>query len=367
MHPRLSIWAPLPPTVYLRRPRRSLPFPLEEPTCRVVAWARHGIWHGVRRLGLGEGDEVLTPAWHHGSEVEAFERAGLACRFYDCGDSREPDPDALESLLGLRVRALHLTHALGFPLDGRRWREWCDERGLFLLEDAAQAWLAAHEGTPVGSHGHLAVFCLYKTIGLAEGAAMIQADPPDPVGLDPRLGVGPLVRRHARWIAGRSALLYSAARPVRPRPKPYDPLSDFELRDPQDAPWRHTNFVLRRIVDPGAADRRRENYRVLLEGLGDLVLAPFADLPDGASPFVFPISASAKESVLARLRERGISALDLWSVPHPSLPAEDFPCAATRRASTLGLPVHQELRAADLERIVAAVRASAGTPAPSYG
>ena len=358
MHPRLSIWAPLPPSVYLRRPRRSLPFPLEEPNCRVVAWARHGIWHGVRQLGLGEGDQVLVPAWHHGSEVEAFGRAGLECRFYDCGDSLEPDPAGLESLLGPRVRALHLTHALGFPLDGRRWREWCDERGLLLLEDAAQGWLAARDGTPVGSHGDLAVFCLYKTFGLPEGAAMIQATPPPSVGLDRRIGVGPLARRHARWLAGRSALLYSAARPVRPRPKPYDPLRDFELRDPQSAPWRHTPFILRRIADPDAAARRRENYRVLLDGLRDVVLAPFATLPDGASPFVFPITTPDKEAVLARLRQQGISALDLWSVPHPSLPADQHPCAAARRASTLGLPVHQELRRFDLDRIVAATHAA---------
>jgi dTDP-4-amino-4,6-dideoxygalactose transaminase len=352
--PRLSIWPPLPPTVYLRRPARSLPFPLEEPGCRVVAWARHGLWHGVRQLGLGEGDQVLVPAWHHGSEVEAFERAGLECVFYDAGDSLDPDPAQLESLLGPRVRALHLTHALGFPADGRRWREWCDSHGLLLLEDAAQAWLAERNGRPVGSDGHLAVFCLYKTFGLAEGAAMtVAAEPPEPVGLDPRLGVGPLARRHARWIAGRSALAYRAARTLRRQAveQPYDPIRDFELRDPKDAPWRHTNFILRRIADPAAAGQRRENYRVLLAALGDAVLGPYADLPDGASPFAFPLVAPDKEAVTERLRARGIFPLDLWSVPHPSLPAEGFPVAAARRRTVLGLPVHQELRRRDLERI----------------
>jgi dTDP-4-amino-4,6-dideoxygalactose transaminase len=356
--PRLSIWPPLPPTVYLRRPRRGLPFPLEEPECRIVAWARHGLWHGVRRLGLAEGDEVLVPAWHHGSEVEAFERAGLACRFYDASDSLDPDPEPLESLLGPRVRALHLTHSLGFPADGRRWREWCDERGLLLLEDAAQAWLAERDGVPAGSHGHLAVFCLYKTFGLPEGAAMLVADPPPPVGLDRRLGLGPLARRHVRWITGRSPLAYRAVGSVRrSAPEAYDPVRDFELRDPQDAPWLHTRFVLRRVVDPGAAARRRENYRVLLEGLGESVLAPYGRLPEGASPFVMPVTAANKGELLARLRERGVFALDLWSMPHPSLPAEGFPRAAERRATTLGLPVHQELRRADLDRIIAAARA----------
>ena len=358
MHTRLSTWPPLPPGVYLRRPRRSLPFPLEEPGCRIVAWGRHAIWHGVRRHGLGEGDEVLAPAWHQGSEIEALEQAGLACRFYDCGDSLEPDAGELEGLLGPRVRALHLTHPAGFPVDARRWREWCDARGLLLVEDAAQAWLAARDGTPVGSHGHIALFCLYKTFGLPEGTAMIQADPAEPIGLDPRLGAAPLARRHARWLAGRSAVLHRASRPFSRRPQPYDPVRDFELRDPHAGPWRHTPFILRRIADPSAAARRRDNYRVLLGALSSHVAPGFGDLPDGASPFVFPLAAPAKEALLAGLREQGISALDFWSVPHPSLDVESFPGAAARRASTVGLPVHQELRRRDLDRIAAATRAA---------
>jgi dTDP-4-amino-4,6-dideoxygalactose transaminase len=357
VHPRLSIWPPLPPDVYLRRPLGRLPYPLEEPDCRVIAWARHGVWHGVRQLGLGEGDELLVPAWHHGSEVEALHRAGVGVRFYDCAPGElAPDADELEALLGERVRGLYLTHALGFPQDSARWRDWCDARGLLLIEDAAQAWLASEDGRPVGSSGDLAFFCLYKTFGLPEGAAMIQASPPPPVGLDRRLGALELARRHGMWLAGRSAVAYAASAPLR-RPKVYDPARDFELRDPHSAPWSHTPFVLRRISDPAAAGRRRENYAALLAGLGDLVAQPFASLPAGASPFVFPIASERKPRLLAGLREQGIGGLDLWAVPHPSLPVDRFPGAAARRARLVGLPVHQELRPVDIERMVAAVRA----------
>ena len=363
VHPRLSIWPPLPPDVYLRRPLQRLPFPLEEPDCRVVAWARHAVWHGVRRLGLGAGDEMLVPAWHHGSEIEALARAGVTCRFYDCApDTAAPDSDELEHLLRPGVRALYLTHALGFPQDIGRWRAWCDARDLLLIEDAAQAWLALHAGQPVGSTGDLAVFCLYKTFGLPEGAAMIQASPPAPVGLDTRLGAVELARRHGMWLAGRSGIAYAASRPLR-RPKPYDPVGDFDLRDPESAPWAHTPFVLRRISDPAAAGQRRHNYATLGAALDELVAAPFAHLAPGASPFVFPIAVEAKAGVLARLREHGIVGLDLWSLPHPSLPVERFPGAASRRATIIGLPVHQELRPVDLERIVAAVRIAGARPA----
>jgi dTDP-4-amino-4,6-dideoxygalactose transaminase len=358
VHPRLSIWAPLPPDVYLRRPALPLPFPLEDPNCRILAWARHGVWHGLKGLGIKSGDELLVPAWHHGSEVEAVEQMGACCRFYDAGESLEPDPSELEALLGPRVRALYLTHPLGFPADSAKWRRWCDDRGLFLVEDAAQAWLATRDGAPVGSWGDLAVFCLYKTFGLPEGAAMLQATPPAAVGLDPRLGALELARRHGMWLAARSSLVYAASAPLR-RPQPYDAARDFELRDPASAPWRHTPFVLSRISDPNAAARRRANYRALSASLAEFVPAPFATLPAGASPFVFPIASDYKENLLGRLRGRGIGALDLWAVPHPSLPVDQFPVAARRRATTIGLPVHQELRLTDLARIAEAVRAFA--------
>lgn len=321
----------------------------------MVAWARHGVWHGVRALGLGAGDGVLVPAWHHGSEVEALLRVGLECRFYDSGALLEPDPAELEGLLDSGVRALYLTHSLGFPRDARRWREWCDARGLLLIEDAAQAWLATSEGRPVGSLGDLAVFCLYKTFGLPEGAALVQASPPASVGLDRRPGIGPLFRQHGMWCAGRSGIVYAAAAPLRSS-RPYEPELDFALRDPHSAPWASTPFVLRRISDPAAAQRRRENYRLLLSRLGELVPEPFGELPDGASPFAFPIQVDAKGSLLARLRDWGVNALDLWSVPHPSLAHDLFPGAAFRRATTVALPVHQELRASDLERVATAVR-----------
>jgi dTDP-4-amino-4,6-dideoxygalactose transaminase len=124
--------------------------------------ARHGLWHGLRALGLGDDDEVLVPAYHHGSEIEALVRAGLTCRFYEASEGLAPDERELEALLGPRTRALHLIHYLGFPQEATRWRAWCEERGLFLIEDAAQAWLGSLEGRPLGSFGDIAIFCLYK-------------------------------------------------------------------------------------------------------------------------------------------------------------------------------------------------------------
>ena len=84
---------------------------------------------------------------------------------------------------------------------------------------------------------------------------------------------------------------------------------------------------------------------------------PFAEAPAGASPFAFRSSGRRQAGAHGDASAaRASGPTDAWPVAHPSLPAGRFPGAAERRASTLLLPIHQELRAADLERIIVAVR-----------
>jgi len=370
MRPRLGVWPPLAPGVHLRRPVSRLPWPLDTRQ-RLFARGRHALWHGLHELGLQPGDVVLMPSYHHGSEVEAMLAAGLECRFYAGTEQLAPDAVELERLLDERVRALHLIHYLGFPQDAGRWRRWCDARGLWLIEDAAQSWLATTaDGRPVGSDGHLAIFCLYKTLALPDGAALVTsrcgdsgsaADdgiPEDGYAAGAgSAGVRKLARLHAAWLMGRAPLAARLGTALDHR-RPYDPARDMELGDPDSRPSAATTWLLPRSADPTVAAERRLRYRVLLDGLGSRVPPPFDTLPAGASPFAFPILAD-KDSLMTRLADRGIAGLDLWSVPHPSLPVDAYPAAARRRSRTIGLPVHQELLPRDLDRIVRTVDRSA--------
>jgi dTDP-4-amino-4,6-dideoxygalactose transaminase len=350
--------APLDPAVWTRRRLRRLPFPLGDADCRLFARARHALWYGLRALGIGDGDEVLAPAYHHGSEIEALVRVGARPVFYEPGERLEPDEEELERLVGERTRALHLTHHLGFPQDARRWRRWCDRRGLALIEDVAQAWMAQVDERPAGAFGDLAIFCLYKSFGLPDGAALIcrtalpEANGAGKAGVAGlRLGL-----EHAAWLAGRSAPLGSFVTRVRP-PRHYDPARDFALGTPAP-PARASVLALGRVAEPEAAERRRANYQLLLDRLGDRVHPAFAAMPDGACPFVFPAATDRKAAVLRTLRAAGIRPLDVWSVPHPAHSGAGGSRAAALRRSLVGLPVHQELQRRDLERIAKEVRAA---------
>lgn len=342
--PRLSVWPPLAPTIYLRA-RSSPPFPLDQPACRLFARARHGLWHGLRALGLRPGEAVLAPAYHHGSEIEAIRAAGLRCVFYDLTADLAPDAAQLQRLLAPGVRALHLTHYFGFPQDSRWWRRWCDERGLLLVEDAAQAWLAQRDGEPVGTYGDLAIFCLYKTFGLPDGAAVLCRARVEAPSMKRPIGALGLARRHLAWAAqfwpggleGGSGA-------------PYDAAADFALGDPRTPAALSTSVALARLT-PLAAEARRQRYRRLAAALRRLIPAPFDVLPAGASPFLLPIQVADKSRLLAALAEHRLHAVDVWAVPHPLLPPAAFPTAQRLRQHLVGLPVHQELRPAHVRRI----------------
>ena len=347
---RLSVWPPLPPGVHLRR-SRELPFPFREEGCRVFALGRHALWHGVRALGLEPRDEILVPAYHHGSEVEALTQAGLACRFYGGNDDLQPDESELEALIGPRTRALFLIHYLGFPQELARWRRWCDERDLLLIEDAAQAWFAHCDGVPVGSVGDLAIFCLYKTYGVPDGAALVSRRPPAQPSRRASLGVRATARRHFSWVRSRAPI---ASGDLRRRAGSVE-ADEFDLGDPGASSFRTTTFLLRRLVNADAAATRRGNYESLLESVRGRVARPFDSLPEGAAPFVFPLDTPDKHALLETLSTQGIVAFDFWSVAHSSLDADSFPAVRERRQRTIGLPVHQELRPQDIARIAAVV------------
>jgi dTDP-4-amino-4,6-dideoxygalactose transaminase len=134
-----------------------------------------------------------------------------------------------------------------------------------------------------------------------------------------------------------------------------DALGDFELGDPSSAPARATRHLLPRLVRTDVRERRRSHYRRLLDSARERVPPPFDELPDGASPLVFPVEAGSDPGLAERLNQAGIEARPFWPVAHPALAADRFPGAAMWRHRLLALPVHQELGSDEVARILAAL------------
>jgi len=302
----------LPPSIWLRSAEAQLPFPLSVPQHRLFPRRWQALAHGLGGLDLEPGAEVLAPAALGQHEREALRRAGFAARHYAGFAPPEDEP-------GERVRALYLVHWLGFPQAAAQWRAYCDRHELKLIEDASQAWLAWDEDGTVGSHGDIALFSPEATFGLPIGGLLTWREEAGEA-LETAAGSRPLDRARLHW----SRL--------------------WQRGDGDSTVSPAARDALPRAADPGAGAIRRAHFEVLLEALGDHVPPPFAALPEGAAPLVFPFAAGP--GAQEQLASAGIAA------PRLALP------------DALGLPVHQGLRQADLERIVGALGHSRRAPAP---
>lgn len=121
-------------------------------------------------LGIGPGDEVITSPFSFFATAAVISRVGAVPVFADIDPHTfNLDPEAVEELITSRTRAIIPVHLFGQPADLTAYRELADRYGLFLVEDAAQAFGARWYDRPVGSFGDLAAFSFYPTKNL--GAA----------------------------------------------------------------------------------------------------------------------------------------------------------------------------------------------------
>jgi hypothetical protein len=360
-HRRLSLWPGLAAATLGMRRTPPAAFPLASTSTQLFAMARHGLYVGAEALGLGPGDEVLTPAYHHGSEIEALRRRGLTCRFYDVDSTLSPAGPEVDALVGARTRAFLLIHYFGFPQEIERWRTWCDERGLLLLEDVAQGFLATRNGRPLGSFGDLSIFCPYKTIGIPRlGLLHLTGVAPRSQPIESSgFAFSEIARLGTKTALARSAWLGSVGRWLERRGGRHVDADDQALGEPAGASLG-SRILLGRLDIRTVALVRRSNYGDLLEDLGPLVLPALREVPSGATPLIFPIVSHESSRLIARLRSRGILASKFWQHPHPTLAVDQYPVARGLREKLVALPVHQLLEERDLAHIATVARNAAG-------
>jgi hypothetical protein len=366
----LTNWAPLSPTAFAARPSRDLPFPLSEPRAQMYACGRHCVWHGARALGLGDEDEVLAPAYHSGPDVEALLRLGVRMRWYGGTPDLEPDPDELERLMTPATRALYLVHHLGFAANALRWRHWCDERGILLLEDAAQGFMSDLDGRPLGSFGDFGFMCAYKKLPVPNGAFALcreRLDPPtgrrpwgwsrdwEPVGQR-----GSVAHGLAAWAAQQVGVIGALRNRLLTRGLDgdtpiFDSAEHSQIVDVNERPARLSLFLMPRVARPSVRELRRRNYSRLLDALGDYVAQPFGTLTPGACPWFFPVRTRSPQESVSKLHRYGVSAIHYWASGHPAIEDSEFPEIADRRATTLAIPVHQGLSTKNVDHIADAV------------
>ncbi len=136
-----------------------------------------GLHLGVRALGWGEGDEVLTSPFSFVASANCLLYEGARPVFCDVDPvTLDLDPAAAEAALGERTAGLLPVHIFGYPAAMSELEEIAASRGLGILEDSCEALGAIDaDGRGVGTRGNLAAFAFYanKQMTTGEGGMLI--------------------------------------------------------------------------------------------------------------------------------------------------------------------------------------------------
>ena len=139
-----------------------------------------GLHLGVRALGWGEGDEVITSPFSFVASANCLLCEGAVPVFCDVDPvTLNLDPERAAEAVGERTAGILPVDILGYPAALAELERIAAEHGLGLLEDACEAIGARDaDGTAVGARGITAVFAFYanKQLTTGEGGMVIPAD-----------------------------------------------------------------------------------------------------------------------------------------------------------------------------------------------
>ena len=121
----------------------------------------------LRSLGLGLGDEVITPSHTAVATIAGIEQAGCSPVFADIDPvSWCIDPRSIEERIGSKTRAIMPVHIYGQPAAMHKILEIGKTHRLEVIEDCSQAHGAEINGQKVGTFANLSAFSCYPTKNL---------------------------------------------------------------------------------------------------------------------------------------------------------------------------------------------------------
>jgi len=133
----------------------------------------------LKALGIGPGDEVIVTPRTFLASVSCIVTAGAIPVFADVDrDSQNITAETVAAVLTARTKAVICVHLAGWPCDMDPIMAIAKERGLFVIEDCAQAHGARYKGRSVGSIGHISAwsFCQDKIMTTGGEGGMVTTD-----------------------------------------------------------------------------------------------------------------------------------------------------------------------------------------------
>jgi dTDP-4-amino-4,6-dideoxygalactose transaminase len=308
---------------------------------------------GVRALGWGPGDEVVTSPFSFVASANCLLYEGAKPVFCDVEEETlDLDPTAAAAAAGGKTAGLLPVHIFGYPAAMPQLEELAAGHGLGILEDACEALGAVDsEGRKVGARGNLATFAFYanKQMTTGEGGMIVPRDPDEAARLRSERNQGRAV--DMGWLD-------------------HDRLGfNYRLSDVAAALGVAQVEKLDSLLEHRAAVAQM--YEARLAGL-EGVRTPHAGRgSEVRSWFVYPVrlpQGTDRDEVVRRLAERGVASKAYLPCIHLLPPYRErfgyregqFPVAEAASATSLALPFFPALGEAQVERVCQELAAALG-------
>lgn len=145
--------------------------------CSVVNNGTVSLTIALIACGVGPGDEVIVPDYTMVASANAVKLAGAEVVFVDiCRENLCLDFDLMRKAVSSRTKAVILVTINGrYPANLEGFIDFCRERGLKLIEDAAQSMGSFKNGRHLGTFGDIGSFSFssQKVITTGQGGALI--------------------------------------------------------------------------------------------------------------------------------------------------------------------------------------------------
>jgi dTDP-4-amino-4,6-dideoxygalactose transaminase len=296
---------------------------------------------GLRALGIGPGDEVITTPLSWPASAGAILLNGATPVFCDIDETLNIDPATIEPLVTARTKAILPVHFTGRLARMAEIAEIAARHRLLVVEDGAQAFGAAAGGKPCGSFGDLACISL------------------GPMKIPGAIGDAGIVLTDDDAVASRLRVLRHSGMADRDR--------CVELSHNCRLDTLQAAVLLQRLERHKAAVARRreiaQRYDRALEGL---VQTP-PSLPGYSDVYyTYTIRTPRRDALRDHLARNGIES----RIQHPILLADQpafrgkvrghSPRAAELVREILSIPAHEKLRDDEQSFVIDAVKAFFG-------
>jgi len=314
--------------------------------CVGLGNATDGLFLALKALGVGSGDEVITPAWSWISSAEVISLVGATPVFADV------DPGTftitqreIESKITSKTKAVIVVHLYGQMAAVAQIKKLCDERNIFLIEDCSQAHMSDDSGVKAGSIGDCGVFSFYptKNLGAYGDAGCLVTNNTALATKVRRLANHGGLHKDEHLFEGTNSRL--------------DTLQAVIL-----------NLKLKHLS--AWTKKRIANAQAYIDNLKDVRSVSLPIIKDNAvhSFHLFVILADHRDELKDFLKERDVQTQIHYPSALPFEPAysflnhsdKDFPVSARLQKSVLSLPVHPELTEAHINYVCSMIRSFYG-------